>query len=158
MIKESEIGIRAFRNEWQKASISILYTHGILINTYEKFFKKYEVTVQQYNALRILRTESPKPVSTSYLRDKMLDKMSDASRLVSRLGVKGLVDVKQNPSDKRLVNILISDKGLRLLEAIDASLHELDEKFNGLTEEEASTLVELLFKVRKSIHENEVAG
>lgn len=155
MIKVDEIGIREFRNEWQKASISILYTHGIVINAYEKFFKQYDLTVQQYNALRILRASFPKPVSTSFLRDKMLDKMSDASRLVSRLALKELVEVKQNASDKRLVNILISDKGLKVLEVIDGGLHQLDDKYSGLTEEEATKLVELLYKVRKSFSDNE---
>ncbi|WP_439882883.1 MarR family winged helix-turn-helix transcriptional regulator [Pontibacter sp. MBLB2868] len=151
MILENEIGLSVFRNEWQKASVSILYTYGFLSNGYESFFKKFNMTGQQYNALRILRDQFPKPVSTSFLREKMLDKMSDASRLVSRLNAKGLVDVTQNKSDKRLVNIVISTKGHQLISNIDSSLHELDEMLQGLTEEEAATLVELLFKVRGSI-------
>ncbi|MEJ8802369.1 MarR family winged helix-turn-helix transcriptional regulator [Pontibacter sp. H249] len=155
MIKENEIGIKSFRNEWQKASISIMYTQGFLFNAYESFFKKFGMTSQQYNALRILRDQYPKPVSTSVLREKMLDKMSDASRLVSRLSAKGLVDVTQNPSDKRLVNILVSERGLQILESMDNSLNELDEKLSGLTEEEATTLVALLAKVRASLKESE---
>lgn len=151
MILEKEVGIKSFRNEWQKASISILYTHGFLSNGYESFFKKFGMTSQQYNALRILRDQYPKPVSTSFLREKMLDKMSDASRLVSRLSGKGLVDVSQNSSDKRLVNILISEHGHKIINSIDSSLEQLDEMLKGLTEEEATTLVNLLCKVRDSI-------
>jgi DNA-binding MarR family transcriptional regulator len=160
MILEKEVGLNSFRNEWQKASVSILYTHGFLSNSYEGFFKKFSMTVQQYNALRILRDQFPKPVSTSFLREKLLDKMSDASRLVSRLNAKGLVEVTQNASDKRLVNIVISQKGQQIISNIDGSLIELDEMMKGLTEEEATTLVNLLYKVRVSIKavENELIG
>ncbi|GHA58776.1 MarR family winged helix-turn-helix transcriptional regulator [Pontibacter akesuensis] len=152
MILENEVGIKSFRNEWQKASVSILYTYGFLSNGYETFFKRHNITSQQYNALRILRDQHPKPVSTSFMREKMLDKMSDASRLVSRLSAKGLVTVTQNPADKRLVNILISPVGQELINNIDADLGELDNLLKGLTEEEATTLVHLLYKVRESIN------
>src|SRR5690606_6991464 len=81
----------------------------------------------------------------------MLDKMSDTSRLVSRLNAKDLVEVKPNPHDKRLVNILISEKGLRLLEGIDPELTLLDGLLADLTSEESAQLAELLTKVRKSI-------
>lgn len=151
MILEHEIGISSFRNEWQKASISILYTYGFLSNNYEKFFRKHGLTTQQYNALRILRDQFPKPVSTSFLREKMLDKMSDASRLVSRLGGKGFVKVTQNPTDKRLVNIVISDEGRQIINDIDSNLHRLDAMVKGITEEEAENLVDLLYKVRQSL-------
>lgn len=152
MILDNEIGgISSFRNEWQRASISLIYTHGFLLNCYESFFKSHGLTTQQYNALRILRDQFPKPVSTSVLRDKMLDKMSDASRLVSRLNAKNLVTVTQNSTDKRLVNILLSEEGQQVLEKIDKELYQLDDQMRGLTEEEAMQLVDLLCKVRKSL-------
>lgn len=147
----NEVGLKSFRNEWQKASMSIIYTQGFLVNTYETFFKQFGLTSQQYNALRILSDQFPKPVSTSFLREKMLDKMSDASRLVSRLSAKGLVVVTQNPSDKRLVNILVSEKGQQILDNIAGFLPELDNKLSGITEEEAAVLVDLLAKVRSSL-------
>lgn len=151
MILENEIGILSFRNEWQKASMSILYTYGFLSNSYESFFRRQGLTTQQYNALRILRDQYPKPVSTSFLREKMLDKMSDASRLVSRLGGKGLVKVTQNATDKRLVNIVISEEGRKIINDIDSNLHQLDGLVKGITEEEAENLVHLLYKVRLSL-------
>jgi DNA-binding MarR family transcriptional regulator len=149
---ENEIGITSFRNEWQKASISILYTYGLLAYRYESFFKRHGLTTQQYNGLRILSDQYPKPVSTSFLREKMLDKMSDASRLVSRLESKGLVNVKQNASDKRLVNILISEEGRKVINAVEGELHQLDALVQELSEEEATTLVNLLEKVRASLN------
>lgn len=147
---ENEVGVK-IRNEWQKASLNLLYTCGFLFNGYESFFKRYGLTTQQYNALRILRDNYPSPLSTSGLRDKMLDKMSDTSRLVSRLNAKGFVDVKQNPHDKRLVNIVLSEKGHRLMAAIDPELDLLDSLMHSLSEEEATQLSELLNRVRASI-------
>lgn len=148
---ENETGIRSFRNKWQRASISLIYTNGFLINGYETFFKKYDITAQQYNALRILKDQYPKPISTSFLRENMLDKMSDASRLVSRLSSKELVDVSPNSYDKRLVNIVLSEKGLQLLTVIEKEIFELDSLLHGISEEEADQLVELLSKVRSHI-------
>lgn len=147
---DKEITIK-IRNEWQKASINLIYTYGHLYNGYESFFKKYDLTSQQYNALRILRDFYPDPISTSTLRSQMLDKMSDTSRLVSRLQTKGLVSVNRNSSDMRLVNILISDKGMELLKHIDPTLVNLDALMTGLTQEEAMQLSGLLEKVRDSI-------
>ncbi|NEM98842.1 MarR family winged helix-turn-helix transcriptional regulator [Pontibacter burrus] len=147
---ENEVGVK-IRNEWQKASLNLLYTCGFLFNGYESFFKRYGLTTQQYNALRILRDNYPSPLSTSGLRDKMLDKMSDTSRLVSRLNAKGFVDVKQNPHDKRLVNIVLSEKGHRLMASIEPELDLLDSLMHSLSEEEAKQLSELLNRVRASI-------
>ncbi|MBD1396241.1 MarR family transcriptional regulator [Pontibacter sp. JH31] len=148
---ERQLCMIAIRNEWQKASLNIILTNSLLINGYEEFFKKNDLTAQQYNILRILRDQFPKPISTSVLRNYMLDKMSDTSRLVSRLKTKGLVDVDRNSSDKRLVNILVSDKGLKLLGLIDLELYKLDNLMQGLSEEEAVQLSNLLEKARMSI-------
>lgn len=151
MQSQNGVGIFAYRNEWQHASLNIILTNSLLLNSYEEFFKKHDITGQQYNILRILREHYPKPVSTSVLRNNMLDKMSDTSRLVGRLKTKGLVEVERNISDKRLVNIVISDKGFRLLDHIANNLYKLDNLLQGLTEEEATTLASLLAKARESI-------
>jgi len=147
---EKDAGVK-IRNEWQRASISLILTYGQLFNGYESFFKTHGLTSQQYNSLRILNDHFPEPISTSVLRSKMLDKMSDTSRLVSRLQAKGYVNVTRNATDKRLVNILISEKGQDLLEKIAPTLVNLDALLTGLTEDEAIKLSELLKKVRESI-------
>ena len=151
MIQATEVGLISFRNEWQKASISILYTHGFLRNSQERFFKTFGLTDQQYHVLRLLREQFPKPVSTFFLRAKMLDRMSDISRLVDRLEGKGLVESTRCTGDKRLVNVLISDKGQEVLGVIDRDLNQLDAMMGGLIEEEARQLVELLCKARQSL-------
>jgi DNA-binding MarR family transcriptional regulator len=156
MQSQPSVGVYAYRNEWQRASLNIIVTNSLLLNSYEEFFKRHDITAQQYNILRILREHFPKPVSTSVLRNHMLDKMSDTSRLVGRLKTKGLVDVERNVSDKRLVNIVISDKGLELLEQIASEFHKVDNLMQGLTEDEATTLANLLEKARESINTADV--
>jgi DNA-binding MarR family transcriptional regulator len=151
MQSQRDVSIFAYRNEWQRASLNIIVTNSLLLNCYEDFFKKQDITGQQYNILRILREHYPKPISTSVLRDHMLDKMSDTSRLVGRLKTKGLVEVERNASDKRLVNIIISEKGFDLLDQIGGELFKLDNLMQGLSEEEATTLANLLEKARESI-------
>ncbi|WP_187270261.1 MarR family winged helix-turn-helix transcriptional regulator, partial [Pontibacter qinzhouensis] len=148
---ELELGSYTFRNERQKGCINIVYTSSLVFNAYEIFFKQYELTFQQYNILRILREENPDPVSTSVLRDRMLDKMSDVSRLVSRLKNKELVNVTANPVDKRLVNIIISAKGLELLKRIDGVIPNMDSMLADLDEQESQMLNTLLDKVRASV-------
>lgn len=150
---KNKLGVKSFRNEWQKASMSILSTHGFLCDKQQAFFKRYGLTGQQHNALRILRDQFPRPVSTCFLREKMLDRMSDASRLVGRLTAKRLVEAGRSTGDKRLVNIVISEEGQKILGAIDKDIYELDKMLQGITEEEAGTLVELLHKVRESLRE-----
>lgn len=155
MQSQCGVGVFAYRNEWQRASLNIFITNSLLLNSYEDFFKRHDITAQQYNIMRILREHYPKPVSTSVLRANMIDKMSDTSRLVGRLKSKGLVDVERNNSDKRLVNIVISGKGLDLLEKIATEFYKIDNLMQGLTEEEATTLANLLEKSRGSIESAE---
>ena len=71
-----------FRDEKHKAIISVVYTANALDTFHEKYFSTYNLTSQQYNALRILRGQHPKPVTVNLIRERMMDKMSDASRIV----------------------------------------------------------------------------
>jgi DNA-binding MarR family transcriptional regulator len=107
-----------------------------------------DITTQQYNILRILRG-SKSPISTLQIRDRMLDKMSDTSRIVDRLVKKGLAEKTTCISDKRLVDICISEKGLALLEDLDARNSDIDNIMCSLSQEEAIQLSNLLDKVRE---------
>jgi DNA-binding MarR family transcriptional regulator len=140
---------KPFRNEWERAFVNIFFTSNWLEQQQKGFLEPFEITVQQYNVLRILRGRHPEPLSTSGIRDRMLDKMSDASRIVKRLKIKGLVQIRRCKNDKRLVDIVITENGLALLDAIDT--HR--DTFAGqqewqITAEEASLLNELLDKIR----------
>lgn len=139
---------KKFKNEWHRAVVNILFTSGWLQLRMKEYMKTYGITVQQFNVLRILKGQYPNPISTNLIRERMLDKMSDVSRIISRLQEKKLVAVKKASHDKRLVDIVISIKGLDLLKTIDSEDHHLDVIMNTLTEEEAAQLSNLLDKAR----------
>ena len=101
----------------------------------------------QINILRILRGAG-QPLSTLQIRQRMLDKMSDTSRIVDRLIAKGLTKKVVCKTDKRLVDVSITDKGKKLLEKTDKYEPEMDALFGSLTEAEAKTLNKLLDKIR----------
>lgn len=145
---EDEIHQKVFKNEWQKATLNLIFTASWLGNKHKEFFKPFGITQQQYNVLRILRGSHPKSISTSVIKTRMLDKNSDASRIVDRLTAKDLVLKKTCPSDRRLVDVTISGKGLRLLEVMDTKIDALDNGLGSLTEKEAKILNQLLDKLR----------
>lgn len=139
---------KGFKSERQKAIINIMYTEGWLRNRLSETLKPHDLTSQQYNVLRILRGSKPKAMSTSCIRSRMLDKMSDASRIVDRLDKKNLVRKKACATDKRLVDVFITKEGLALLEKIDGSVDNMDKMFDSITLEEAETLNRILDKLR----------
>lgn len=137
-----------FRSEYQKLMINVIFSSNWITENQKKFLEPEDITPQQYNILRILRG-SHKPLSTLQIRERMLDKMSDTSRIVDRLLLKGFVDKKTCATDKRLVDITINEKGLEMLLRLDNRNLELDRMVTStLTEEEASTLNNLLDKMR----------
>ena len=130
--------------------INLLYSYGWVIEQIKTFVANEDITHQQYNILRILRGSAPKPLSTLQIRERMLDKMSDTSRIVDRLVTKELVEKCTCVSDKRLVDVTISEKGQLLLAKLDADSDHINKVMNNLTEEEAEQLSDLLDKLRKS--------
>ncbi len=145
---QQDIQQSKFRNEWQKATINIIYTNSWLEEKMKDFLGKEDITAQQFNVLRILRGSQPKPLSTLEIRNRMLDKMSDVSRIVDRLVKKELVEKRVCVKDKRLVDVTISVKGLQLLEKLDARNDEMDAHAKNITEAEAKTLNKILDKLR----------
>ncbi|MEO7264688.1 MAG: MarR family transcriptional regulator [Ferruginibacter sp.] len=144
---EKDISQENFRNDYQKAVINFIYTWHWLNEKMRGMFEKEGITSQQYNILRILRGAA-KPISTLQIRQRMLDKMSDSSRLVDRLLSKDLVKKNICPSDRRLVDVSITDKGKKLLEKMDKYDVQLDALFVNLDENEIKQLNQLLDKIR----------
>lgn len=142
--------LRNFRNEYQKAIVNIVFTHNWLTERMKSYLDKEDITPQQYNILRILRGSSPNPLSTLQIRERMLDKMSDTSRIVDRLVAKDLAKKTSCKADKRLVDVVITDKGKKLLEKLDLHSDDMDGMISNLTESEAKTLNSLLDKARGS--------
>ncbi|MEO5684009.1 MAG: MarR family transcriptional regulator [Chitinophagaceae bacterium] len=144
---EQDIGQAKFRNEYQKATINLIYTFNWMNERIKIMLDEYDITPQQFNILRILRGAG-QPISTLQIRQRMLDKMSDTSRIVDRLIKKGLVQKVVCEGDRRLVDVTISENGLLLLERIDSHQDDMDSVFKNLDEEQAITLNNLLDKIR----------
>jgi len=145
---EEEISQKKFRCEAHKLGVNLIYTYNWLDAYHSRFFKKYSITGQQFNILRILRGQHPGPATIKMLKERMLDKMSDVSRIVEKLRLKGLVERNICPNDRRHCDVVISDKGLELLAAIDQENGTIDSVFANLTDEEKRTVNDLLDKLR----------
>ena len=143
-----------FRDQKHKAIISIIYTCGLLNNFHEDYFKKYNLTTQQYNALRILRGQHPKPATVNLIRERMMDKMSDASRIVERLRKAGFVDRVVNKNDRRAVDVIITEKGLAVLNEIDLNDEKTDLPTRYLSQDESKELSRLLEKMINALVEH----
>lgn len=144
---ESLIKQNKFKDEQQKAMISVIYTANALSNFHENYFSKHQLTLQQYNALRILRGQYPKPATINLIRDRMMDKMSDASRIVERLRKGGFVERLVSKIDKRAVDVIITQKGLDVLALIDLDSDKTEIPTKFLNEAEAKELSRLIGKM-----------
>jgi DNA-binding MarR family transcriptional regulator len=145
---EKDIHQNTFADSRQKAMINILYSYGWIIEKIKDFLATEDITHQQFNILRILRGSHPQPISTLQIRERMLDKMSDTSRIVDRLVTKGLVKKTVCSKDKRLVDVIITDKGQKLLKKLDVESDHISHIMGTLSEEEADQLSALLDKMR----------
>ena len=137
-----------FNNEHQKAAVNILYTSNRLYEVHSNSLKKFSLTPEQYNILRILRGQHPKPATVNLLIERMLNKMSNASRLVDKLVFKKMVIRKTCKDDRRAVDVLITQKGLDLLLMLEKAEVVWLKEISNLSNAEAKELNRLLDKVR----------
>ena len=140
-----------FRNEYHKAIVNLHFTQLACANAHAFRLKKYGISSQQFNVLRILRGQHPNSASIGLIKDRMLDKNSDVSRIIDRLKQKKLVSRKECKMDRRQKDVLISSNGMNLLAELDKYDHEIDLILSGLSEEETVQLNELLDKLRAGI-------
>lgn len=145
---EKEIKQKKFANEHHKMVVNIIYTANWIGYRQSKFMKAYGISPQQYNILRILKGQLPNAASVNLLIDRMLDKMSNASRLVEKLKQKGLVERKVCEKDRRQVDVVITKKGLKLLEDMNEEFEKQEEDLRTITKEEAAELNRILDKLR----------
>lgn len=149
MSLDKDILSSKFRNEYHKAMVNIIFTNNWIMERNKEIFEREDITPQQYNILRILRGAKG-PLSTLQIRQRMLDKMSDTSRIVDRLLKKELVKKNICATDKRLVDVTITAKGLHLLDSLDRYNDEMDNMLARISQDEVSTLNKLLDKIRNS--------
>lgn len=150
MSPEKDMMLFAASNDQQKAVINIFYTYYYLVDKMSVTFKKYDITRQQFNVLKILKAHEPHAASVNLIKARMLDKMSDVSRIVERLRIKGLVDRQSAEKDKRSVDVMITMKGSQLLDEINPEIDHLSKLISNLTTEETVSLNKMLDKIRTS--------
>ena len=135
----------SFKNEKVKALLNLIYTANWINSQQNAFFKPYGISPQQYNILRILRGAA-KAIAVQTIKDRMLERSPNATRLMDKLCAKKLIDRVPCPEDRRVVHIQITKAGLSLLHTIDLELK--DDMLHKLTLEEAALLSDLLDKIR----------
>ncbi len=140
-----------FKSEYIKAELGILYLSSYLHNQQQQYFKKYNISPQQYNVLRILRGQYPRGININAIKERMLDKMSDVSRIVDRLSKMNLVVKMLNLIDKRNADITISEMGLSILKEIDEDAANMKTLINELQSTEVETLNAILDKLMTSL-------
>ncbi len=145
---EQEIKQSKFRSEFQKTIINIYYTNSYIFSKFQDLLSEYKLTVQQYNILRILRGQFPKTASIGAIKERMLDKNSDITRIIDRLIIKQLAERKNSISDRRVAEIKITKKGLSLLKKMDLVDLKSDNILSHLNETDLKKLNELLDKIR----------
>ncbi|WP_028664725.1 MarR family winged helix-turn-helix transcriptional regulator [Runella zeae] len=147
---ETDIKQSKFRNPHHKAALNLLFTANWLSNSQACLLKPYDLTPQQYNVLRILRGQYPNPIRVNDIIERMLDRMSNASRLVDKLLLKGLAQRTECLHDRRAVDVVISEAGLNLLAELDNLQDHWENKLQQLSSEEATLLSDLLDKLRST--------
>ena len=145
---EDAIQQKEFKDPYNKLVVNLLYTHSYLVTAQNTLFKPHEISPVQYNVLRILRGQNGVPTTVSSIQDRMLNKMSNASRLVEKLKTKGLVKRDECPNDRRQVDVMITEKGLELLSVLQTQVENGNKSFVHLSLEEVNELNDLLDKMR----------
>lgn len=140
--------VKPFRTAYHKAFVNIIFTGKWLLQFTADMLKPYSLTLQQYNILRILRGKYPGATTVLHVRKSMLDRMSDASRIIEHLRKKGLVERTVCERNRRQMDVKITQSGLHLLKEVEVHNELMDNKLSSLNEQEIRQLNLLLDKVR----------
>ncbi|MEX1001999.1 MAG: MarR family transcriptional regulator [Crocinitomicaceae bacterium] len=139
-----------FKNEYHKLLVNIHLTSSRLGEVLQEEMKKHDITSTQYNVLRILRGQHPNAVNIGVIKERMIERSSDVSRIIERLVKKNLIERKENQQDRRQKDVRISDKGLQILAETDKIDHHIKDLLGHLSNSEAQQLNTLLDKARAS--------
>ena len=143
---------KPFRSLEQEAQLSVVRTSAMLVDAFERMLKPYGITATQYNVLRILRGAEPDGLCRNDLRDRMITRMPDVTRLLDRMEESDLIDRSRETNDRRMVMTRITAKGRRLLDELeDPVAREHERAFAALTKEQMRTLIGQLAAVRETL-------
>ncbi|MBW3468813.1 MarR family winged helix-turn-helix transcriptional regulator [Arthrospiribacter ruber] len=145
---EEAIQQKVFKDIYNKAVVNLLYTNSYIVSKQSSLFKPFGLSPEQYNVLRILKGQNGNPITVSSIQERMLNKMSNASRLVEKLKQKGMVVREECPTDRRQVDVKITEDGLKVLEELQEKIHILNRELISLDQSEIELLNNLLDKLR----------
>jgi DNA-binding MarR family transcriptional regulator len=147
---EDELKTKGFHNEHSKAVINVLFTASWLHGKISCNLKRFNLSHEQFNVLRILQGQHPNPVAQKDILHRMIDRSSNLTRILSKLKDKALVRIDRSTTDRREYEIVLTETALPLLAEIASDLEQQSETFNGLTVSEAFHLNSLLDKMREN--------
>jgi len=137
-----------FKDEFEKADINIIFTASWMNSKFNQTIKSYGISVQQFNILRILRGQKGKPASLKLLTERMMDKMSNTSRLIDKMLTKNLLKREICPNNRRQIEIVLTDNGLKVCNDVSKKVNNIRKENINITEDEAKELNRILDKIR----------
>lgn len=146
---EDEIKTNKFSSDIERALINIIFTSSWVSGIHNDYLKPFDLSIQQYNILRIVKGQHPKSVSITNIKSRMIERMSNVSRLVEKLRKNGLLERQPCEEDRRRVEVSLTPEGMRLLEAVNVTMPTFLAHFDTLSPEEAQLLSQLLDKLRE---------
>ncbi len=133
----------------KKVILNVMYAQNIIADKLMETLKPYDISIEQFNVLRILRGQKGRPANMGFIQEQMIAKTSNTTRLVDKLLFKGLVDRQVCPQNRRKMEVTITEKGLQLLEIVDTLVEEAEEKITAaFSQEEKEQLYSLLEKFK----------
>ncbi|WP_242085432.1 MarR family winged helix-turn-helix transcriptional regulator [Aestuariivivens sediminis] len=133
----------------KKVVVNLLFSYGIINGKLNDVLKPHDISIQQFNVLRILRGQKGKPATLSSIQERMINKMSNTTRLIDKLIIKGYVGKEINKNNKRKIDVTITKEGLNFLNDIDILIDSTEQNIvKTLSNDEAQELIRLLGKIR----------
>ncbi|MEM8535658.1 MAG: MarR family transcriptional regulator [Chloroflexota bacterium] len=146
---EDEIDVSIpFKDERDKAIVNLVHTYNVLLEATQRDLKDFNINDQHYNILAILNVEDPQPVAIGQIKQRLLNKRGDLTRLLDKLDHLGWIDRKINPTNRRVMDVTLTAEGRQKLILMDAKLSRHASRRKNLSKEEASQLNHLLDKLR----------
>ncbi|MBP6557342.1 MAG: MarR family transcriptional regulator [Flavobacterium sp.] len=138
-------------DDTKKVILNIIYAQNVISDKFNELLKPYDLSSEQYNVLRILRGQKGNPANMCVIQERMLAKNSNTTRLIDKLLLKDFVTREVCPDNRRKIEVLITQKGLSVLTALDPKVNEHEQIFAAnLSKEELEQLNNLLEKYRKT--------
>ena len=143
---------KPFDSLHQEVHLSLVRTFAVLDDAFEQLFKPYGISNTQYNVLRILRGADAPGLCRNELRDRLLTRMPDVTRLLDRMEELSLVERARDTADRRQVFTRLTKQGRRLVDKLDAVVTAEHQRTLGhLNKSQLTALIELLSRVRENL-------